>query len=152
MSNKVNKVAKNLLAFGIISSVPTMTNIVVSNANNNLEAEFLSVVDKHDSKSIVVEDGLVIKKDETLNLSSYPNWELSNENTVNISEDGILTPISEGTVFFKMSRYSDTYLSLSQRAKLANSYEGDVFVSIHQNSADVSSANGIETYYHSSKS
>ncbi|MGL5751087.1 MAG: N-acetylmuramoyl-L-alanine amidase, partial [Paraclostridium sp.] len=156
----------------------------------------------------------------------------SNENTAQISESGILTPINEGTVFLsqeigenahiievyvssnimeynaqskskvvdrnyykvfvdvghgghdngasgngnledelnlqiakkvedklkskgievKMSRYSDTYVSLSERAKMANSYGSDVFVSIHQNSASASSANGIETYHHSNKS
>ena len=47
----------------------------------------------------------------------------------------------------KMSRSSDVFYSLSERAKMANNYGADIFVSIHQNSATASSANGIETYY-----
>ncbi len=51
----------------------------------------------------------------------------------------------------KMSRYDDTYLSLTERTTMANNWGSDIFVSIHQNSATSSSANGIETYYHSSR-
>ncbi|WP_300903007.1 SH3 domain-containing protein [uncultured Clostridium sp.] len=48
----------------------------------------------------------------------------------------------------KMSRYDDTYLSLTERTVMSNNWGSDVFVSIHQNSATNSSGNGIETYYH----
>jgi N-acetylmuramoyl-L-alanine amidase/uncharacterized protein YraI len=51
----------------------------------------------------------------------------------------------------KMSRTSDVYLSLAERANMANSYGADVFMSIHQNAADNQSASGIETYYHTDK-
>ena len=51
----------------------------------------------------------------------------------------------------KMSRYDDTYLSLTQRSRMANNWGSDIFVSIHQNSTTSSSANGIETYYYSSR-
>jgi len=49
----------------------------------------------------------------------------------------------------KMSRYDDTYLSLTSRTRMSNNWGSDIFVSIHQNSATSSSANGIETYYYS---
>ncbi|CEN78998.1 SH3 domain-containing protein [Paraclostridium sordellii] len=51
----------------------------------------------------------------------------------------------------KMSRYNDEFISLSDRAKMANQYAPDVFISIHHNSSDLMSANGIETYYHTRK-
>lgn len=52
----------------------------------------------------------------------------------------------------KMSRESDdVFVPLGERAQLANNYGADVFVSIHQNSAESSSASGIETYYHNKK-
>ena len=51
----------------------------------------------------------------------------------------------------KMSRYDDTYLSLTDRTYMANKEGSDVFVSIHQNSATNSSAKGIETYYYSTR-
>lgn len=47
----------------------------------------------------------------------------------------------------KMSRNSDVFYSLSERAEMANNYGADAFVSIHQNSAANATANGIETYY-----
>ena len=49
----------------------------------------------------------------------------------------------------KMSRNDDTYLSLTERTRMANNLGSDIFVSIHQNSATSSSAKGIETYYYS---
>ncbi|CEN89671.1 N-acetylmuramoyl-L-alanine amidase [Paraclostridium sordellii] len=51
----------------------------------------------------------------------------------------------------KMSRESDEFITLGERANMANQYGADVFVSIHQNSADAESAHGIETYYHPNK-
>ena len=50
-----------------------------------------------------------------------------------------------------MSRKTDEFIALSKRAELANNYGADVFVSVHQNSAENQSANGIETYYHPDK-
>ena len=52
----------------------------------------------------------------------------------------------------EMSRTSDVFLTLMQRAELANDYNGDIFISIHNNAFSSSSAYGIETYYTSSKS
>ncbi|WP_024614768.1 N-acetylmuramoyl-L-alanine amidase, partial [Clostridium sp. Ade.TY] len=52
----------------------------------------------------------------------------------------------------KMSRTSDEYLSLDERAKMANEYGADIFVSNHINSFEKDSAYGIETYYHRDKS
>lgn len=40
----------------------------------------------------------------------------------------------------KMSRSSDIFYSLSERAEMANDYGADAFVSIHQNSAEAKSA------------
>ena len=49
-----------------------------------------------------------------------------------------------------MSRDSDTYPTLEQRAAEANDCDADLFISIHANSADKnSSAYGVETYYYS---
>lgn len=46
-----------------------------------------------------------------------------------------------------MTRSSDTYPTLSQRAELANKQGAAIFVSIHMNSATTEQANGTETYY-----
>ncbi|PYF07587.1 N-acetylmuramoyl-L-alanine amidase [Ureibacillus chungkukjangi] len=46
-----------------------------------------------------------------------------------------------------MTRSGDTYPSLQDRVKIADNNYGEVFVSIHVNSASSSSAKGTETYY-----
>lgn len=50
-----------------------------------------------------------------------------------------------------MSRTTNVFVELKERARLANEYGAHVFVSIHQNAASSSSARGIETYYHEAK-
>ena len=49
-----------------------------------------------------------------------------------------------------MSRTSDIYVSLRDRSSGANSLNPDIFISVHINSAGVTSASGIETYYYKS--
>jgi N-acetylmuramoyl-L-alanine amidase len=47
------------------------------------------------------------------------------------------------------TRKEDGYLSLEQRAELANQTQADLFVSVHANYSDLASARGVETYYSS---
>jgi len=46
-----------------------------------------------------------------------------------------------------LTREKDEFLSLEERTELANTLQGDIFVSLHANSAPSSAANGIETYF-----
>lgn len=46
-----------------------------------------------------------------------------------------------------MSRYDDTYVSLSKRVTKSNDSDADMFISIHLNASLNKKANGIETYY-----
>lgn len=46
----------------------------------------------------------------------------------------------------KLSRRTDTYLTLKQRADLANAWGADVFISMHDNSAVNKTATGFETF------
>lgn len=48
----------------------------------------------------------------------------------------------------KMTRSDDRYLSLGDRAKIANDVNADIFLSIHFNAANSYKANGIETLYY----
>lgn len=54
--------------------------------------------------------------------------------------------INEG-LEVEMSRESDTFLSLSERSYKSNNSDADIFISIHQNAASNSNANGVETYF-----
>ncbi len=51
----------------------------------------------------------------------------------------------------KMTRTTDTYVSLEKRAAIANRYTKTVFVSIHFNAHSNRSVRGIETFYISSR-
>ncbi|MEG1132378.1 MAG: N-acetylmuramoyl-L-alanine amidase [Romboutsia sp.] len=80
--------------------------------------------------------------------SGYRN----NEDTLNLQvANKVKQKLEAKGIEVKMSRTSDEYVSLGDRSIMANNYKPDVFVSVHQNSANVSSANGIETYYHTNK-
>lgn len=46
-----------------------------------------------------------------------------------------------------MTRYSDTYVSLSDRATVAKNVSADSFISLHANTASSESADGAEIYY-----
>ncbi|WP_455471558.1 N-acetylmuramoyl-L-alanine amidase [Streptococcus salivarius] len=46
------------------------------------------------------------------------------------------------------TRTSDTYVDLTDRSRVANASESDIFVSIHINASGSSAAQGIETYYY----
>jgi N-acetylmuramoyl-L-alanine amidase len=45
------------------------------------------------------------------------------------------------------TRTDDTYLPLEKRAEIANVSHADLFLSIHANYSDLTSARGVETYY-----
>lgn len=51
----------------------------------------------------------------------------------------------------KFTRLSNVYLSLSERAKIANNFKADYFLSIHINSATDSSVRGVEVWQYSNK-
>ncbi|MCJ7524914.1 MAG: N-acetylmuramoyl-L-alanine amidase [Candidatus Aminicenantes bacterium] len=46
-----------------------------------------------------------------------------------------------------LTRCRDEYVPLEERAAIANSNQGDIFVSIHTNSAPRQTARGVESYY-----
>jgi N-acetylmuramoyl-L-alanine amidase len=46
-----------------------------------------------------------------------------------------------------LTRARDEYVALEERAAIANSNQGDIFISIHTNSAPRKTARGIEAYY-----
>ena len=226
---RCKKNIRNLILFTMMVSLPILSKPSVVNADS-IEDEFSSVINNYDLKDVVVEPGVYLTKGETLDLSQYPNWELSDNETIEINSNGIARAVNEGTVFLsqrigekvyiveiyvpseiskvniesrgaqprgyykvfidaghggtdpgalgygyresdlnlqvakkvesklkskgidvKMSRSSDIFYSLSERAEMANDYGADAFVSIHQNSAEAKSANGIETYYNRKK-
>src|SRR5690606_39970832 len=51
----------------------------------------------------------------------------------------------------KLRRETDKYLSLSERANMANKWEADYFISIHVNAATNAAATGFESYIYNGK-
>ena len=45
------------------------------------------------------------------------------------------------------TRQDDSYMSLEKRAEIANLARADLFLSVHANYSDLSTARGVETYY-----
>ncbi len=77
-------------------------------------------------------DKKVFEKDITLELGKKVATKLSKQNDIQVI----------------ISRTEDKYLGLSERSKLANDQDVDLFVSIHLNGqTGGNEANGIETYY-----
>lgn len=52
----------------------------------------------------------------------------------------------------RMTRTSDTFISLQKRASIGNSYRNSIFISIHYNYTYKRRVHGIETFYYSSRS
>ena len=50
-----------------------------------------------------------------------------------------------------LTRRDDSFVSLLDRAEMANKYDRSIFVSLHFNKSEAPSASGIETYYASEK-
>lgn len=50
-----------------------------------------------------------------------------------------------------MTRTGDSFVPLNDIAAFSNGNDPDIFISIHHNSSDNSSASGIETFYHNSE-
>ncbi|WP_297432660.1 N-acetylmuramoyl-L-alanine amidase, partial [uncultured Cetobacterium sp.] len=51
-----------------------------------------------------------------------------------------------------MTRSNDSFISLSERSRIANRGKADIFVSLHLNASKNSSAQGMEIFYFSKKS
>ncbi len=229
---KRNKILKNVLSIGLICALSIIGSSKISNANESTESELNAVIQSYGDSKLDIEDGISLHIGETEDFSKNPNWKLSKEGVVSLSESGQLKAIGSGTVFLsqkigdkvhiieiyvpameqkasrfystegspkrdyykvfvdaghggkdsgatgfgkneaqlnlevakrvekkleekniqvKMSRETNEFVELPDRARLANDYNPDVFVSIHQNSADAETAHGIETYCHPDK-
>ena len=73
----------------------------------------------------------------------------SNEKTLNLQMVTKLTSeLKKRGYQVVQTRYDDTFIELNELAAISNRNDPDIFISIHQNSADNKSASGIETYYH----
>ncbi|MEG2251325.1 MAG: N-acetylmuramoyl-L-alanine amidase, partial [Bacilli bacterium] len=97
--NKLNAIIKTTAILIAISVGTIFSGGISAQASTNIENEFLSVINKYKKSEVVVENGVSLRKGENLDLSKYPGWDMSNKETVSISDNGIVTPKKEGTVY-----------------------------------------------------
>lgn len=70
-----------------------------------------------------------------------------NEKDLTLQFSAILKKQLEKKHLVYLTRTSDRFVSLDERAKLADTVKADLFISLHFNSSTDHSAYGIETYY-----
>jgi N-acetylmuramoyl-L-alanine amidase len=70
------------------------------------------------------------------------------EKTLNLQTvEALSSLLKNGGAEVILTRSSDKYLTLSERVKISNQYQPDVFISIHYNANSSNDANGINTFY-----
>jgi len=163
--NNVKLSNNNILKFvnkNEIKAVNEGTVYLSQTINNKVDVIEISVSDKQKTVSLLKSSDRDNSKVEKSNTSYYkvfidPGHGGSDpgalgfgyrESDINLQvAKNVESKLKAKGIDVKMSRSSDVFYSLSERAEMANNYGADVFVSIHQNSADNASAKGIETYY-----
>ncbi len=121
---KLNKIKKSLLS--LLVTTTFMSTVTISNAK---------------SYKVFIDPGHGGRDNGSVYdsyLEDKLNLEIAKKVEVKLKEDGINVI---------MSREDDTFVSLKERTKASNESKADLFVSIHQNAAEVREASGIETYY-----
>lgn len=106
---KIRKNIKSILTVGFISMF-ILSSVNISNAENNVEAEFNQTLNKYKDKNISLEDGVVLKVGENIDLSSYKDAQLSNNEVARINENGILETLEEGTVYLSITINNTAYI------------------------------------------
>jgi len=96
---RLNNIIKATMFFIAVSVGTAFSGNIDAFADSNLEKEFVSVVSKYSNDEVVVENGISLRKGETLDLSKHKGWEMSNNNVIEINENGIATPKETGTVY-----------------------------------------------------
>ena len=88
----------------------------------------------------------------------HGGWDLGTIGREGLMEKNLVLEVAErlGTMLESQlgaeviyTRNDDNYVSLEQRAELANKDRADLFVSVHANYSSLATARGVETYYSS---
>jgi N-acetylmuramoyl-L-alanine amidase/putative methionine-R-sulfoxide reductase with GAF domain len=88
----------------------------------------------------------------------HGGWDLGTIGREGLMEKNLVLEVAQrlGTMLEKrlgaeviFTRNDDNYVSLEQRAELANHDQADLFVSVHANYSSLVTARGVETYYSS---
>lgn len=127
-----------IMIIAIVCIVHGRNSIEVSNTNpTEVEVHGTICIDAGHGGSdtgAISTDGNVYEKDDNLKLALKVKEHLE---SLNLS--------------VVMTRSDDSTVDLNERCNIANSNDCDIFVSLHRNSSDNTSANGIEVWVHNSQ-
>jgi N-acetylmuramoyl-L-alanine amidase len=88
--------------------------------------------------------------------AGHGGWDLGTVGRRGLLEKDLVLEISQRLGMLLQSRLGveviytrpdDNYITLDERASIANQSQADLFVSVHANYSDLPSARGVETYY-----
>ncbi|MCG8398699.1 N-acetylmuramoyl-L-alanine amidase [Bacillus atrophaeus] len=123
---------KNMTSFTVIGNTPAVSSKVANQLKNPVVGKTIFIDPGHgDQDSGAIGNGL-LEKDVNLDIAKRINSKLNASGALPV-----------------MSRSNDTFYSLQERVNKGASANADLFLSIHANANDNSSANGSETYYDS---
>ncbi len=105
----------------------------------------LAIISAHKKMRIVVDPGHG-GKDPGAVRGKYreKDWNLA------VSKE-LVRLLKKGNFEVKITRDNDTFIPLSDRSKIANTFKADLFVSVHVNSTKNSKADGFQVYFRSEK-
>jgi len=135
MQNKVQKTLVAMVALAIVS-ITTLTPLsVLANSGAGINGLKIVIDPGHggsDPGAVRPYNGVQVRESDLVLDVSLRLQSLLNQTGMDIS----------------LTRTTDVFLTLSERAVFANNRNADVFVSVHANDFTDPSANGTETYYY----
>ncbi|ARD57714.1 N-acetylmuramoyl-L-alanine amidase [Bacillus safensis] len=122
--------SKKITKFTVVGSTNTVTPTVVNQLKNPAVGKKVFIDPGHGAHDSGAVGYGLYEKNLNLDVAKRLNTKLNNAGAL-----------------VTMSRTSDTFDSLQTRVSKGASANADIFISVHANSNDNSSANGTETYY-----
>ncbi|ARW40759.1 N-acetylmuramoyl-L-alanine amidase [Bacillus amyloliquefaciens] len=121
---------KKLSSFTIIGNTPAVSSNVANQLKNPVSGKTILIDPGHgDQDSGSIGNG-ILEKDVNLDIGKRLNTKLNASGALPV-----------------MTRSNDTFYSLQERVNKGATAGADLFISVHGNANDATSANGTETYY-----
>lgn len=121
---------KKLSSFTIIGNTPAVSSNVANQLKNPAAGKTILIDPGHGGKDSGSIGNGILEKDVNLDIAKRLNTKLNASGALPV-----------------MTRSNDTFYSLQERVNKGATAGADLFISVHGNANDATSANGTETYY-----
>lgn len=122
--------SKNITSFTVIGSASSLSNNAASQLKNPVVGKTVFIDPGHGYQDSGATGNGLLEKNVNLDIATRLNNQLYGAGALTV-----------------MSRKGDTFDSLEERVNKGAKANADIFISVHANANDNSSANGTETYY-----